>query len=155
MGDRSDRQNVARHDIRFQPIGFVRTSALSVPRHWSVSDVEGTLVIDEIYREGLKDIQKGQDIVVIFHFHKSRAFSPADLAQTPPHRDRRMGVFSICSPFRPNPIGLSVLKVLDTSGNEISVRGLDMIDGTPILDIKPHIVGKHECPSCPDNPSEA
>ncbi|MBW2264747.1 MAG: SAM-dependent methyltransferase, partial [Deltaproteobacteria bacterium] len=57
------------------------------------------------------------------------------------------GVFSICSPFRPNPIGMSVLKVVEVSGNTIFVRGLDMIDGTPILDIKPHVVDKSTCPS--------
>ncbi len=133
--------------IQFRSIGFVRTAAVTVPRHWTVSDVEGALVIDEAYREGLKDIKKGQDIAVIFHFHKSKRFSPADAVQRPPHRSSRMGVFSICSPFRPNPIGMSVLKVVEVSGNTIFVRGLDMIDGTPILDIKPHIVDKSTCPS--------
>ena len=128
--------------IQFRSIGFVRTAAITVPRHWTLSDVEGALVIDEAYREGLKDIKKGQDIVVIFHFHKSEGFSPTDAVQRPPHRSSRMGVFSICSPFRPNPIGMSVLKVVEVSGNTIFVRGLDMIDGTPILDIKPHIVDK-------------
>ena len=142
-----DKTKDAEPDIRFRPIGFVRTSAVTVPRHWTLSDVEGKLVIDEAYQEGLKDMKKGQDIVVIFHFHKSKGFSSKDLAQTPPHRGRRMGVFSICTPHRPNPIGLSVVRVLDVSGNTVFVRGLDMMDGTPILDIKPHIVGKHECPS--------
>jgi tRNA-Thr(GGU) m(6)t(6)A37 methyltransferase TsaA len=104
-------------------------------------------MIDLAYVEGLKDIRSGQEIVVIFHFHKSREFSPADLSQKPPHRSRQMGVFSICSPFRPNPIGMSVLSVLGVSGNTIHVRGLDMIDGTPILDIKPHVLRKDDCPS--------
>ena len=139
--------------VRLRPIGFVETAAATVPRHWTVSDVEGTLVIDDAYREGLKDIHEGEDIVVIFHFHKSKPFSSTALSQTPPHRNRRMGVFSICSPFRPNPIGLSVLNVQGLSGNKVFVRGLDMIDGTPILDIKPHIVGKQNCPSCPEEES--
>lgn len=138
--------------VTLRPIGVVRTDAMSVPRHWTVSDVEGSLIIDAAYQEGLKDVRPGQDIVVIFHFHKSRGFSPAELQQQPPHRSRRMGVFSICSPFRPNPIGLSVLTVTEVLGNTIRVRGLDMIDGTPILDIKPHVVGKQTCPSRDEGP---
>jgi tRNA (Thr-GGU) A37 N-methylase len=58
-----------------------------------------------------------------------------------------LGVFSICSPIRPNPIGMSLLEVVGIEGNRISVKGLDMEDGTPILDLKPHIEDKHGCPS--------
>jgi tRNA (Thr-GGU) A37 N-methylase len=58
-----------------------------------------------------------------------------------------MGVFSICSPIRPNSVGMSVLEVLGIERNRISVKGLDMEDGTPILDIKPHVEDKHSCPS--------
>lgn len=126
-------------DILMKPIGIVRTEAASVPRHWTVSDVEGTLVIDEAYREGLRDIRPGQKIIVLFHFHKSQPFSPQDLIQKPPHRNEPLGVFSICSPRRPNPIGLSVVEVLDVQGSTLRVKGIDMLDGTPILDIKPWI----------------
>ncbi len=124
--------------ISFHPIGTVRTSATELPRHWSLSDVEGTLEIDPKFLSGLKDIQIGQQIVVLFHFHKSESFTESLLTQTPPHRDTAMGVFSICSPRRPNPIGLSVVTVTGISGNRIEVRGIDMFDRTPILDIKPH-----------------
>jgi len=133
--------------IEFEPIGIFYTDAGDIPRHWSVSDVTGRIVIDEMYTNGLKDIQPGQKIIVLFHFHKSSKFNPQKLVQTPPHRQQAMGVFSICSPFRPNPIGLSVLEVIDIDKNIISVRRADMIDGTPILDIKPHIEDKHDCPS--------
>jgi tRNA-Thr(GGU) m(6)t(6)A37 methyltransferase TsaA len=125
--------------IEFRPIGFVRTDAQELPRHWSISDVEGTLVIDEEYSEGLRDIEAGQRIVVIFHFDRSPQFSPELLRQTSGHTGREMGVFSLCSPVRPNPIGMSVLEVLGTRGASIDVRRLDMLDGTPILDIKPYI----------------
>jgi tRNA-Thr(GGU) m(6)t(6)A37 methyltransferase TsaA len=122
------------------PIGFVRHDHAEVPRHWTVSDLEGELRIDETLLDGLRDIEPGQRIVVLFEFHRSPPFDPAQhLRQTPPHRDRRRGVFSICSPLRPNPIGLSVLEVLRVEGGTIAVRGVDMLDGTPILDIKPHI----------------
>jgi tRNA-Thr(GGU) m(6)t(6)A37 methyltransferase TsaA len=126
--------------IELEPIGRVRTAATEVPRSWTISEVEGGLVIDQKYFEGIKDIHPGEKIVVIFHFHQSRPFTPEDLAQHPrgdPEQPKK-GVFSICSPFRPNSIGMSVLTVTAVKDNVISVKGLDMIDGTPILDIKPY-----------------
>src|SRR3712207_9117954 len=89
--------------VELKAIGFVRTEAEELPRHWSVSDVEGTLVIDEEYSEGLRDIEAGQRIVVVFHFHRSPGFSPEFLRQTSGHTGRTTGVFSTCSPIRPNP----------------------------------------------------
>lgn len=126
--------------INFKPIGYVRVLADKVPRHWSVSDLEGELVIDPIYAKGLEDIKPGDRIVVIFHFHKSSPFDPEQhLKQKPPHRGEWLGVFSICSPIRPNPIGLSVVDVIAVDKNILKVKRLDMFDGTPILDIKPYI----------------
>ena len=125
--------------IELRPIGFVRTDAEELPRHWSVSEVKGTLVIDEQYSEGLRDVQAGQRVVVIFHFHRSPKFSPELLLPRSGQTGRETGVFSTCSPVRPNPIGMSVVEVLGTRGASIDVRRLDMMDGTPILDIKPHI----------------
>ena len=124
--------------IVFSPIGFVSTQATALPRHYSVSDVTGTLVLEERFTPALADIVAGQKIVVLFYFHKSPPFTDDLLCQTPPHRNREMGVFSICSPVRPNPIGLSVLDVVAVEKNIVHVKGLDMYDGTPILDIKPH-----------------
>ena len=125
--------------IELRPIGFVRTDAEELPGHWSVSEVEGTLVIDEGYSEGLRDIEPGQRIVVIFHFHRSPGFSPEYLRQTSGQDGREAGVFSLCSPIRPNPVGMSVLEVLGVRDANVDVRRLDALDGTPILDIKPHI----------------
>ena len=125
--------------IELRPFGFVRTDVQELPRHWSISDVEGTLVIDEEYSEGLRDIEGGQRIVVIFHFHRSPGFSPELLRQTSGQTGRETGVFSICSPVRPNPIGMSVLEVLRVRGASVDVKRLDMLDGTPVLDIKPHL----------------
>jgi tRNA-Thr(GGU) m(6)t(6)A37 methyltransferase TsaA len=133
--------------IEMTPIGYVRNQAKDLPRHWSLSDVEGRLVIDQKYQGGLKDIKPGQRIVVLFNFHKSPAYTPGYLIQSPAHHTHPMGVFSICSPRRPNPVGLSVLAVISVTENVICVKGLDMLDGTPILDIKPHIEEKQDCPS--------
>jgi tRNA-Thr(GGU) m(6)t(6)A37 methyltransferase TsaA len=122
----------------FKPIGYVKTSATSIPRHWSYSDVEGEIVIDPEYKEGLKDIKPGEKIVVLFCFHKSPPFTKEKLIQKPPHKDTPKGVFSLCSPVRPNPIGLSVLDVLEVRENVIKVKRIDMFDGTPVFDIKPY-----------------
>lgn len=133
--------------IVLEPIGSVRTAAKDIPRHWVFSDVEGTLVINKEYLKGLKDIRTGQSIIVIFHFDRSPKFNQSHMMQIPRHRKKKMGVFSICSPIRPNPIGMSVLEVLRIEDNIIQVKGLDMLDGTPILDIKPHIEDETSCPS--------
>ena len=128
-------------EITCKPIGFIRTDVKDVPRHWTLSDAEGMLVLNKKYIPGIKDIKQGQQIVVIFHFHKSREFAEPFLVQMPPHKKERCGVFSTCSPIRPNAIGMSVLEVLKIEKNIIYFRGLDMIDGTPVLDIKPFIDG--------------
>lgn len=144
--------------VTMKPIGIARTDAEKIPRHWSISDVVGRLIIHSDYIDGLIDITVGEKIVVLFHFDRSPAFERRHLRQTPPHRDRPLGVFSICSPVRPNPIGLSVLEVLainlTTGGGEIEVKGMDMLDNTPILDIKPNIKDRHDCPSCPKEKEE-
>lgn len=123
--------------IEFEPIGVVKTYVGKVPRHWTVSKAEGAIIINEEYAEGLKDLKAGQRIVVLFYFHQSPRFTSEFLVQTPPHRNEQLGVFSICSPIRPNPIGMPVVEVLGVEGSTIRIKGLDMLDGTPILDIKP------------------
>lgn len=125
--------------IELEPIGFVRTDVEKVPRHWTISDAEGTIVVDEKYKEGLKDLKAGERIVVLFYFHQSQRFTPELLVQKPKHRNEELGVFSICSPVRPNPLGMSVVEVLGIDGNIIHVKGLDTLDGTPVLDIKPYV----------------
>ena len=125
--------------IELEPIGFVKTDVEKVPRHWTVSEAEGTIVIDDQYKEGLRDIKAGERIVVLFYFHQSPRFTPDRLIQRPKHRNEQLGVFSICSPVRPNPLGMSVVEVLGIAGNIIHVKGLDMRDNTPVLDIKPYV----------------
>lgn len=125
--------------IELKPIGIIRTDTKIVPRHWSVSEVEGKIIVEEKYSLGIKDIKSGQHIVVIFYFHKSSKFNESFLIQKPPHHQQNMGVFSTCSPIRPNPIGMSIVEVIRVEGNIIFFKGLDMIDGTPVLDIKPYI----------------
>ena len=126
------------------PIGFARVEAEKVPRSWRRSELEGMLVIDERYAEGLADIESGDRIVVIFNFHQSPEFSAELLRQTPPHSGKKTGIFSICSPVRPNPVGMSVLEVRGVEDAVLHVKGLDMLDGTPVLDIKPYLADERD-----------
>jgi tRNA (adenine37-N6)-methyltransferase len=122
--------------INLHPIGYVSTDAEAVPNFYTVSDIEGRLIIDEQYLPGLLEIEGGQEILVVFQFHKSPQFTDERLRVTPPRQDRPRGVFTTRSPVRPNPIGISVLAVTKREGSTIYVKGLDMLDGTPVLDIK-------------------
>lgn len=123
----------------FIPIGTVHHFSKEIPKHWTESDLEGELELMHRYQEGLSDIRPGQQIAVLFCFHKSPEFSNAHLQQKERGSGPIKGIFSLCSPIRPNPIGHSVLTVLSVDGCRIRVKGLDMNDGTPILDIKPYI----------------
>ncbi|MBT8338466.1 MAG: tRNA (N6-threonylcarbamoyladenosine(37)-N6)-methyltransferase TrmO [Desulfatitalea sp.] len=131
-------------DICFSPIGWVRTDVTddAVPHFYAVSGVEGTLELLPEFAPGLADLKIGQQIAVLFHFHRSPPFSKTMLKQVPRKRKEPRGIFSICSPKRPNAIGLSVVDIISITGRRIGVKGLDMLDGTPILDIKPHSSNK-------------
>ena len=124
-------------NVILKPIGIVHTAETQMPRHHTRSDVEGTLEIDEQYLEGMRDIKAGDRLIVLFHFSQSPPFTPERLVQNPPHHDKAKGVFSICSPVRPNPIGMDIVEVMGVERNVIRARRLDMRDGTPILDVKP------------------
>ncbi len=134
------REETMKMGIEIEPIGLVSTDAENIPRHWTMSDVEGTLIIEEQYRRGLSDIGPGQKIYVIFHFNQSPGFRPDRIRVNCSSLPKELGVFSTLSPIRPNALGLSVLDVQGVNGSVIHVKGLDMLDGTPILDIKPYLV---------------
>jgi tRNA (adenine37-N6)-methyltransferase len=114
------------------------TSYEDAPRNYNESERIGTLEIFPQYREGLDGIIVGQTLIVLFWLHKSTR----DVLKVYPKGDRSKGlrgVFATRSPVRPNPIGISELKVLSIHGNHIEVSGLDILDGTPIVDIKKKI----------------
>lgn len=108
------------------------------PKNFDESDRTGTLEIYPNYTEGLEGIVAGQTIVVLFWLHKSFR----DTLKVHPRGDKSKqlrGVFATRSPVRPNPIAISELKVLAIQGNLLEVSGLDILDGTPIVDIKKRI----------------
>jgi len=98
-------------------------------------DFKGKLEIFKEFEPGLKDIDGFSHLIIIFTFHKS---TQGNLYAHPPRDGKKRGVFATRSPDRPNPIGMTIVKLLKREGNILTVSGIDMIEGTPILDIKPY-----------------
>lgn len=123
-----------------RPIGFVRspyTNSKEIPKGLGVRhDAEGVLEIQPEFERGLVDIEGFSHLFVIWVFDRAQG---VDLVAKPPSDNRSHGVFATRSPRRPNPIGLTVVELLRRNGRMLRVRGVDMLDGTPILDIKPYM----------------
>jgi tRNA-Thr(GGU) m(6)t(6)A37 methyltransferase TsaA len=123
-----------------QPIGFVSSpykSTSEIPKGFGAKhDADGVLRILPEFAPGLTDIEGFSHLFVIWEFDRSEGF---ELFGTPPIDNRPHGVFATRSPRRPNPLGLTVVELLRRDGLELHVRGVDMLDGTPILDIKPYL----------------
>jgi len=123
-----------------QPIGQVRspyTDTREIPKGLGAQHgAEGSLEIRAELEPGLTDIEGFSHLIVIWIFDRAEGSS---LVGTPPSDDRPHGVFASRSPRRPNPIGLTVVELIGREGPILRVRGIDMLDGTPILDIKPYL----------------
>jgi len=123
-----------------RPIGFVRspyTTSSAIPKGLGVRhDAEGILEIRPEFGEGLLDIEGFSHLFVLWVFDRSEGF---ELVGAPPIDQKPHGVFATRSPRRPNPIGLTVVELLGRNGGLLRVRGVDMLDGTPILDLKPYM----------------
>lgn len=123
-----------------QPIGYVRSPyrhTQEIPKGLGAKhEAEGALEILAEFEPGLSDIEGFSHLFVVWVFDRSEGSS---LVATPPSDNRPHGVFATRSPRRPNPIGLTVVELLGREGPVLRVRGVDMLDGTPILDIKPYL----------------
>jgi tRNA-Thr(GGU) m(6)t(6)A37 methyltransferase TsaA len=123
-----------------RPVGYVRSTLTRLedaPKGLGARHVaEGTLEILPGLEAGLQDIDGFSHLYVLWVFDRSSGF---DLVSTPPSDDRAHGVFASRAPRRPNPIGLTVVRLLGREGRRLRVQGLDMLDGTPILDVKPYL----------------
>ncbi|MGD1097888.1 MAG: tRNA (N6-threonylcarbamoyladenosine(37)-N6)-methyltransferase TrmO [Bryobacteraceae bacterium] len=123
-----------------QPIGYVRSpysDSKEIPKGLGTKhDAEGVLEILSEFEPGLADIEGFSHLFVIWAFDRAQGF---DLVVTPPSDNRPHGVFATRSPRRPNPIGLTAVALLGRNGRMLRVRGIDMLDGTTILDIKPYL----------------
>jgi tRNA-Thr(GGU) m(6)t(6)A37 methyltransferase TsaA len=127
-----------------QAIGFVGSpfkNTQEIPKGLGAKHTEeGTLKILPEFELGLTDIEGFSHLIVIWEFDRSEEFALlGSLIGTPPSDDRPHGVFATRSPRRPNPIGLTVVELLSRAGSVLHVRGIDMLDETPILDIKPYL----------------
>ena len=127
-------------DVLMKPIGFVRSpysETTQVPKGFGAKhEAEGELEILPEYELGVSDIEGFSHLYVVWVFDRSEGYK---LLGTPPTDTTPHGVFATRSPRRPNPIGLTVVKLLARDGPILRVAGLDMLDGTPILDIKPYL----------------
>jgi tRNA (adenine37-N6)-methyltransferase len=121
-----------------RPIGFVQSlykESKEIPKGLGAKhEAEGVLTILPEFETGLTDIDGFSHLIILWEFDRSQGF---DLLGTPPSDNRPHGVFATRSPRRPNPIGLTIVELGHRDGADLHVRGVDMLDGTPILDIKP------------------
>ena len=124
----------------FKPIGFVESpynETSAIPKGLGVKhEAEGVLNILPEFEPGLTDIEGFSHLFVMWVFDRTTGF---DLTASPPSDNRSHGVFATRSPRRPNPIGLTVVQLLGRDHARLHVRGVDMLDGTPIVDIKPYL----------------
>ncbi len=124
--------------VTFSPIGVVHSpfmSTESTPRWGSLTEEEAVIEVYASFEDALDGIEDYELIEVLFHFHLARR----DLLRVvPPHRKVERGVFATRAPHRPNPIGLTPMRLIARDGRFLRVRNVDVVDGTPVLDIKPY-----------------
>ncbi len=126
--------------IELHSIGVIRspfTELDGMPIQPSgAAGIEGTVVVDSEYQDGLKDLDGFSHIVLMYYFHKSAGYrlSVVPYLDTEPH-----GLFATRAPRRPNGIGLSVVELISIDGATLRIRNVDILDGTPLLDIKPYV----------------
>lgn len=129
----------------FEPIGHVHSpyaDTQEVPKGLGARhDAVGRLEILPQFELGLTDIEGFSHLIVLWVFDRLDTKDRLELLGTPPSDSRPHGVFATRSPRRPNPIGFTVVELLRREGRSLHVRGVDMLDGTPILDLKPYLSG--------------
>lgn len=126
--------------MTLEPIGTIHTPYTSLEQMpiqpKGAADVIGTLVIHALYKEGLKDLDGFSHVYILYHFHKA---TRSELLVTPFMDTEVRGVFATRSPLRPSHIGMSVTQIISVEDNIVTLKGIDVLDETPLLDIKPYI----------------
>jgi tRNA-Thr(GGU) m(6)t(6)A37 methyltransferase TsaA len=127
-------------DINYRPIGVIHSPFESIegmPIQPSGGEgIRGTVELYPEFAPGLKDVAGFSHLILIYHFHQSHGY---DLELKPFLDDTLRGVFATRAPRRPNPIGLSVVKLVRVDGCALHIDNVDILDGTPLLDIKPYV----------------
>ena len=134
-------------DISITPIGVVRNS-ITVHKKEDWQSVISEIIVNDNFTEALNGIDGFSHIIVIYWMHETLQ-SERSIMKVHPRRDPKLpllGVFATRTPTRPNPIGVATVKLLERKENVLKVRGLDAINGTPVIDIKPHIPGSDSPP---------
>ena len=125
-------------EIVFKPIGIINSpfkEPMNVPIQPAASKAKGVVTVYDEFKEGMKDIEGFSHIYLIYYFHRAKPFS----LTVKPYMDTvNRGLFATRAPSRPNNIGLSVVEIEKVDGNKIYVKNLDILDDTPLLDIKPY-----------------
>ncbi len=127
-------------EIKYKPIGVIR-SPFKEPKGTPIQPagakgIEGTVEVFPEYAEGLKDIEGFSHIILIYHFHLSKGTS----LRVKPYMDNEArGIFAMRGPSRPNPIGVSIVRLARIEENILHIQDVDIVDGTPLLDIKPYV----------------
>ncbi len=126
--------------VTFRPIGVIRTpfsDTEGMPIQAAASTgVAGRIELDPTLVEGLRDVEGFSHLILLYHLHRIAA---GRLTVTPFLDDQPHGIFAARSPARPNAIGLSTVRLIAISGSTIDIEDVDMVDGTPLLDIKPYV----------------
>lgn len=127
-------------EIVYKPIGIIH-SPFKEPTGTPIQptagkNIEGTVEVFQEYADGLEDLDGFSHIILLYHFHLC---GEAKLKVKPFMDDKEHGIFSIRGPARPNPIGISVTRLLKVEGNILHIRDIDILEGTPLLDIKPFV----------------
>ncbi len=126
--------------ITYKPIGIVHSpfkEPKNVPIQATASKgTRGTIEVNPEYAEGLTDLEGFSHVILLYHFNLVKGYS---LMVKPFLDDALHGVFATRSPCRPNPIGVSIVRLTKIEGNVLHIQDIDIVDGTPLLDIKPHI----------------
>ncbi|MBD3155030.1 MAG: tRNA (N6-threonylcarbamoyladenosine(37)-N6)-methyltransferase TrmO [Candidatus Aenigmarchaeota archaeon] len=125
--------------IEIEPIGVIHSphkTREETPIQPYFSDDIGEVEVFDKFKDGLKDVEGFSHLILVYFFHKS----DKTVLQSAPFLDRKpKGVFAMRHPDRPNHIGISVVKLIEINGNILKVKGIDVLDGTPLLDIKPYV----------------
>ncbi len=127
-------------NMTLKPIGIVRSSIKKSTRR-DFKKVISEIVVDSSLTEALDNLDEFSHIIVIYWMHQSRSPAPKKVHPMGNPEHSLMGVFATRSPDRPNPIGKATVRLLQRQDNILKVKGLDAIDGTPVIDIKPYIPG--------------
>ena len=127
-------------EIHYQPIGVIHTPFTDVEgmpiQPAGAANIQGTVEVFPKFADGLKDLEGFSHIILLYHLHRVQSWQPIVI----PFLDSQpRGVFATRAPKRPNPIGLSVVKLLSVKQNVLYVENVDIIDGAPLLDIKPYV----------------